>query len=108
MGDFLIVSALITSIVCSIAGFFTLDRAKRGVTGALLGLFLGPIGVATAWGLRLKALRGAEEDWERPIDELERLAALKERGHVTEEEFNARKRVLLGGAAAPPQPSQLR
>jgi hypothetical protein len=30
------------------------------------------------------------------IDELERLAALREKGHVTEEEFNLRKRQLLG------------
>jgi len=30
------------------------------------------------------------------IEELERLAALRERGHISEEEFNYRKRQLLG------------
>jgi hypothetical protein len=31
-----------------------------------------------------------------PLDELERLASLKERGFLTDEEFNAKKRQLLG------------
>jgi len=118
VGDFLIVSALLTSIVSAIVGFFALDRSKRGAIGALLGLLLGPIGVATAWGLRLKALREADEESERQrklpmsasapaslIDELERLALLKERGHLTDEEFKSRKRQLFAIALSDGTPS---
>ena len=39
-----------------------------------------------------------EEDDDEPdyIDELERLAGLKEKGIITEEEFQAKKKQLLG------------
>jgi uncharacterized membrane protein YdbT with pleckstrin-like domain len=38
---------------------------------------------------------GVEED-ESPLDQIERLAALKERGSISEEEFETQKRRLLG------------
>jgi predicted lipid-binding transport protein (Tim44 family) len=43
------------------------------------------------------------------IEELERLAALREKGHVTDEEFNIRKRQLLGlTEPAPPPPRRFK
>lgn len=73
------------------------------------------------YGKMMAALRRPEPQPARPvavpsanaIDELERLAALKEKGHVTEEEFNARKRQLLGipqapNAAPPAQPRRFK
>jgi hypothetical protein len=42
------------------------------------------------------------------IEELERLAALKERGHVTDEEFNRKKAQLLGNQPLAPQPRRFK
>src|SRR5947209_2646659 len=105
--------AVVTAGGCCVVGFLILDRVDRGWVGVLLGFFLGPIGLVIAWVLRDNALRDQEERDRRhqrpdpaaarrgfgahtgeqsaaaaiqqqsPIDELERLAALRERGHIT-------------------------
>ncbi len=38
----------------------------------------------------------AGDDAESPLDQIERLAALKEKGSISEEEFETQKRRLLG------------
>jgi uncharacterized membrane protein YdbT with pleckstrin-like domain len=44
---------------------------------------------------RMLPSAGAEED-ESPLDQIERLATLKEKGSISEEEFETQKRRLLG------------
>jgi hypothetical protein len=118
LGAFLL-PAIIGVIGCAVAGFFMLDRFERGVTGALLGFFLGPIGLVIAWVMRSNAMEEERGHQARhatqvdavmrnvidpepsvgrssaPIDELERLAALRDKGHLTAEEFDREKRRVL-------------
>jgi hypothetical protein len=120
---------LISAGIFGAAGAFLLDAADRGGEGFMWGFLLGPIGLVIAWVRRDDALREREEKARRhktdatpnrvgikpepatptkpqqlsPIEELERLAALKERGHLTDEEFARRKAQLLG-TDPPPQP----
>ncbi|HKO18405.1 MAG TPA: SHOCT domain-containing protein [Acidobacteriaceae bacterium] len=128
--------ALLSAVVCGVAGYLILDRVDRGDVGGALGFFLGPIGLVIAWVMRDNGLRDEEErkriranhSAEAPVgfgrrtpmppppaspsgslssdvEALERLAALKERGHITQEEFDYKKRQVLGlEPAASPRP----
>jgi putative oligomerization/nucleic acid binding protein len=136
VGSFLFF-ALVGALICGLAGGIMLDRVERGLAGALLGFFLGPIGLVIAWVMRDNALRDAEAEHARrhrepdptdrllsrravsqiplpprahaDIDAIERLAKLREAGHLTDEEFAAKKRQILRGApTAPPVQSEPR
>lgn len=121
-----LVLSLIAATICGLAGSALLDSVEHGGRGFWLGFLLGPLGLVIAWAQRDDLKREIEErkrrhhsiddamaNLSRPpraftaqpqappanvtaIEELERLAALREKGHVTEEEFNFRKRQLLG------------
>jgi hypothetical protein len=84
-------------IVCGIGSF--LIAQNRGATNAptwfLVGIIFGPIGV-------LLAIIGARGPKVRPVVQrpdamasLNALAQLRANGHVTEEEYEAKKRELL-------------
>ena len=112
-----LLSAFLGGVVCAFAGATILSEVDRTMTGLLLGFFLGPLGLIIAWAMRsnrlhqeearrrqhhpptdgyLATARAARRDAAvSPIDELERLAALRERGHLSDEEFNRRKAQLL-------------
>lgn len=121
--------ALIGGIACCIAGAVILSRIDREFAGCLLGFFLGPLGLVIAWAMRENGIHEEEERRRHhqsidatmrnfqiadarqhaapaarvsAIEELERLAALRERGHITDDEFNRRKALILGGSAAEP------
>jgi hypothetical protein len=122
MPDDFLLFALIGGVICAFAGATILSEVERTFTGVLLGFFFGPIGLVIAWAMRSNKL--AEEERRRrqhhpiddylramkatssplapqsmsPVEELERLAGLRERGHITDEEFNQAKAQILGGA----------
>jgi hypothetical protein len=52
--------AFVGAAICGLAGGVMLDRVGRGLAGALLGFFLGPIGLLIAWVVRDNALRDEE------------------------------------------------
>jgi hypothetical protein len=118
LGTFL-TYALVSAVICGAAGFFILERVERPGTGAALGALLGPIGLLIAWILRDNAIRDEEIRKDRhakkqssrlpngihgavasslhaDLEALERLGKLREAGHLTEEEFLAKKRQILG------------
>jgi hypothetical protein len=108
--------ALIVGFVaCGIAGGMMLERIKRGGTGFTLGFFLGPIGLVIAWIMRDNATREialhsrqidapAARLFGSDLDSLERLAKLKDAGHITPEEFELKKQELLAPKPTSPSP----
>ena len=117
MSDDFLLLGFIGAVVCAIAGATILSEVERTFTGLLLGFFFGPLGFVIAWAMRANRLN--EEERRRrqhvqapavmrqisAVEELEKLAVLRERGHITEEEFARAKAQILGGAQrAPTQP----
>jgi hypothetical protein len=106
MDDMFLLIAIFGFVTCGIAGGLMLERVGRGGSGFMLGFLLGPIGLVIAWITRDNALKDEDERKRRHIpvavksvsgdlDELERLASLKERGHITPGEFEQKKREIL-------------
>lgn len=131
--------AIVACVACCAAGYLLLKPLDRGVTGLMLGLLLGPLGLVIAWIMRENGYRERSEyqrRHERPAsdgstgstdfgqrsagirahaapaaagqkanvaEELERLAALKERGHLSDQEFGRLKSKLIDDAANSPQ-----
>ena len=80
-------------IVCGIGSF--LIAQNRGATNAptwfLVGVLLGPLGLLlAAIGARGKGKR------QGAVEQLRGLAQLKAEGHLSEQEYEAKKRELLG------------
>lgn len=111
---------LAAAALCGVAGFLMLDRVGKGRTGVLLGAMLGPIGLGIAAVMRGNALRAedarlhglsllppsAPSPAHADVDALERLAKLREAGHLTDEEFQAKKHEILAGGAGNLEPAR--
>lgn len=81
-------------IVCGIGSF--LIAQNRGATNAptwfLVGILLGPLGILLA-AIGARAPKGVKRD--DAMSTLRQLAQLKADGHLTAEEYEAKKRDLL-------------
>jgi voltage-gated potassium channel len=94
--------AIVTTTTVGYGDITPQTGLARLVATVLMLMGIGLIGVvASSISAAIIAVGGAApEDAAPPVQglvgELERLAALKERGHLTEEEFTAAKRKLLG------------
>lgn len=94
--------AIVTTTTVGYGDITPQTGLARLVATVLMLMGIGLIGVvASSISASIIAMGGAapEDSPAQPqglVQELERLAALKERGHLTEEEFTAAKRKLLG------------
>ncbi len=95
--------AIVTATTVGYGDITPQTGLARAVATGLMLMGIGLIGVvASSFSTALIAVGGAAPEGGAPesapslVDELERLAALRERGLLTEEEFSAAKRKLLG------------
>ena len=64
---------------------------RRVITIAIFVLAGAVVNVGVAWGYVLMG------NYLLPKETVERLAALREKGHLSDEEFESQKRKILGG-----------
>jgi hypothetical protein len=85
---------LIIWIVCGIASFLIAQNrsATNAPTWFLVGVLLGPLGLLLA-AIGARRPKGAKRD--DAMAALSRLAQLKAAGHLSVEEYEAKKRDLL-------------
>lgn len=77
-----------------ICGYITRKMLKRNGNGFLIGLLLGLIGLGIAIYINSKEKLNTNAN-ENKYEELQKLSELKQKGILTEEEFNKEKEKIL-------------
>lgn len=97
---------ILTCVICAVAGYhFGNQRTIGGGAGLLLGLFLGIIGLVivlvsprsdTEYDMEIqRSYDNIEEEKKTAADQLMKWHELKEKGAITNEEFEEKKKQLL-------------